>query len=290
VGGRIRGNIGYGFGYEARRSTHWTIVRPSAASPHPEAPVTEVLDREGTLFDFPFEMGFRLFPHVRVGGGIILVRGTVRQRYGADVGGAGTSPADVREDIFSGTAAKFALAFHDIGPLSLAGQYVPTHSAGVKVNQRGISPESQLLETRDDTLPLRVMVGARLDLPGRWSMGTDYWFEQWSKYEGRVSYEGKLDDEWSIHAGLELEEEGYGRRHKKPLRLGGWYRTWNYSLLGEPITEWGVSAGTSITLTGPFSRADIALQFGKVGSLGTNGAEEGFFRVVFSITGGEKWY
>jgi len=290
VGGRARGGFGWGAGFEARRSMHWTIVRDAAASPDPDFPVPETLEREGTLFDFPCEIGCKVFRHLRVGGGIILVRGTVRQRYSADVGGAGTSPADVREDVFQGEAAKFAVALHDLGPLSLAGQYVPEHTAKVEVNQRGISPDSEFKEERRDTMPARLLVGGRLDLPGRWSMGSDYRWEGWSKYSGRESYTGELLDEWSLHAGLELEEEGFGRRHKMPLRLGGWYRAWNYALLGEQITEWGVSMGTAITLAGPFSRADLAVQYGKIGDLDSHGVEETFFRLVFSITGGEKWY
>lgn len=290
VGGRARYGFGWGAGFEARRSTQWKIVRDAAASPDPSDPVPETLEREGTLFDFPFEIAWKLSRHVRVGGGIILVRGTVRQRYGADVGGAGTSPADVREDIFRGEAAKFALSLYDLGPLSLAGVYVPAHSANVQVNQRGISPQSQFEEERRDILPPRLSLGSRLDLPRRWSLGVDYRWEGWSDYRGRQSYQGLLQDEWSLHGGLELEAEGSGSRYQMPLRVGGWYRKWNYSLQGEQIREWGVSLGTAITLAGPFSRADLALQYGRIGAMDKNGAEEEFIRLVFSITGGEKWY
>ncbi len=290
LGGRARYGFGWGVGFEARRSTHWTIVRDASSSPDPDNPVTETLEREGTLFDFPFEIGFKVFRHLRLGGGIILVRGTVRQRYSADVGGAGTSPADVREDTFQGEAFKLAVALQHLGPLSLAGVYVPVYSADVTVNQRGISPDSEFKEKRRDQMPARLQLGARLDLPGRWSMGSDYRWEGWSDYEGRETYTGQLLDEWSLHAGIELEEEGAGKRHKLPLRAGAWYRAWNYSLQGEQITEWGVSLGTAITLAGPFSRADLAVQYGKIGALDTTGADEEFIRLVLSITGGEKWY
>ena len=130
----------------------------------------------------------------------------------------------------------------------------------------------------------------RIDLPGRLSWGGDYRREYWSKYEGRQIYEGQLRDEWSIHTGLELEEQGTGRRRKAPWRVGYWYRKWNYALLGERVTEWGTSVGTSLRLLGPYSRADVALQYGRVGSMDRNGASESFFRLVVSITGGEKWY
>jgi len=108
--------------------------------------------------------------------------------------------------------------------------------------------------------------------------------------QGRQAFTGRMQDEWSVHAGLELEEEGRGKRRKAPYCLGGWYRSWNYSLRGEVLTEWGVSVGTDIQLLGPYSRADLAVQYGQTGSLSHTGVQESFLRLVVSITGGEKWY
>jgi len=290
VGLPLSRRLALGLGFVARRSTQWVIRRDAAASPDPSNPVEEVLEREGTLFDFPFELGVEVLPVLRVGVGLLLVRGTLRQRYSAVLSGAGANPADVREDIYRGEAWKFALGLKDLGPLSMSGYYVPEHLADVEITVRGVSKDSRSEDSRRDTLPARLGAGMRLELPGRWSLGADYRWEQWSAYRGRAAYTGALEDEWSVHAGLELEEVGRGKRRKAPYRLGGWYRSWNYSLDGETITEWGVSVGTGIHLLGPYSRADLAVQYGRVGSLSRNGAQESFFRLVVSITGGEKWY
>ncbi len=289
VGMPLGSRMGFGMGFVARRSAQWTIVRPAAASAD-TLPSPETLEREGTLFDFPFELGVRVHRHLRVGVGLLLVRGTLRQRYSAVVPGAGADPADVREDVFSGDAAKFALGLYDIGPATVTGFYVPQYGAKVDIRVRGVSKDSRRDDHRVDTLPARMGVGTRIDLPGRLSWGADYLREYWSKYEGRQIYEGHMQDEWSIHTGLEFEERGVGRRRKAPWRVGYWYRSWNYALQGEQVTEWAASLGTSLRLLGPYTRADVALQYGKVGSMDRNGASESFFRLVVSITGGEKWY
>ena len=282
--------LGLGLGYVARRSTQWVILRDAVVSPDPEFPVPETLEREGTFFDFPFELGVRVLPKLRAGVGFLMVRGTLRQRYSAVLPGAGTNPADVREEVFSGNAVKFGLGLYDLGSLSLTGFYVPEHDMDVDVTVRGVSKDSRSNDTRLDTFPARLGAGGRLGLPGRWSFGLDYRWEGWSSYRGRQAFTGSMEDEWSVHGGLELEEEGHGKRRKAPYRLGGWYRSWNYSLQGETVTEWGVSAGTAIQLAGPYSRLDLAVQYGKVGSLSRNGVQESFLRLVVSITGGEKWY
>jgi hypothetical protein len=284
------GRFGFGTGFEARRSAQWTVVREAEASPDPTEPFTETLEREGTLFDFPFELGVRVSEHLRLGAGLLLVRGTVRQRYRAVVPGAGSDPSDVREDVYEGEALRLAAGVYDLGPLSAAAYYVPQHDADVEVRVRGVSRDSRRDSRRTDTLPARLGAGVRFDLPGRWSLGTDYRWEEWSAYRGRTSYEGELVDEWSLHVGVEREEEGRGRRRSAPLRVGGWYRRYHYQLGGADLTEWGASVGTAIALKGLFSRADLALQYGRTGSLADNGAQESFFRLVFSITGGEKWY
>jgi hypothetical protein len=290
VGMPLGPNLAFGTGFVARRSAQWTLVRDAAASPDPNAPAQETLEREGTLFDFPFELGAQLHRNLRAGVGLLLTRGTLRQRYSAVVPGAGANPADVREDVFSGEAAKFALGLYDVGPVTVTGFYVPQYGANVNIQVSGVSKDSRRDDHRVDTLPARIGVGTRIDLPGRLSWGGDYRREYWSKYEGRQSYEGQLQDEWSIHTGLELEERGLGRRRKAPWRVGYWYRSWNYSLMGERVTEWATSVGTSLRLLGPYSRADVALQYGRIGSMDRNGASESFFRLVVSITGGEKWY
>jgi len=281
----------FGTGFRAQRSTQWTLTRESAASPPDEdPPIQETLQRDGTLFDLPLELGVRVSHHIRLGVGLLVTRGSIRQRWSAAVP-SGASPLDTREDVYKAQVPEFAASLLDIGPFSFAGFYVPSRSAKVEIQRRGVSAESNQNSTRTDLLPVRYGVGFRMQLPWHWSIGADHKVTQFPLYQGRETYvNAPLYDELEIRAGLERDGNSRGRDKRWPWRLGGYYRTWHYYLENEPITEFGFTLGTGIPIKTNTSRMDIAIAWGQVGKLGLNGAQESFFRVMLSITGGEKWY
>jgi hypothetical protein len=293
------GRGGIGIGYQAQRATQWQIVRAFPGTDD----VIEVIEREGTLFTIPLQVALRLHEKVVVAGGLHLERGTIRMRYLLDLPSGGIDPVEVREDIYRSTAPEFAVAIQDIGPLSLGGYYVAQHDADVDINQEGIALSNREEADRTDTLPARFGVGARYDLPGRWSVGVDFGRQQWSDYEGRSfryddegafsatgtnDYELVDEDTWRF--GLEYEAIPLGFRQSTPWRFGAYSRTWHYPLRGNDLTEWGVTVGTGIALRAGWARTDLAFGYSRIGNLEDNGAKEDLFRIVLSIAGGERWY
>ena len=283
--------MGLGFGFESQRSTQWTIERVNADDPD----VTETLEREGTQFVIPFELGVRVTPKLRVGGGMLLERGTIRQRYEADLSSDLENPREVKEDTHRALAFRLAVAVHDVGPLSIAGTYVPQHDADVDVSVRGIALGANSDFERTETRPGRWSVGAKVDLWNGWSVGADTEYEEWSQYEGRafVDAEGNpdfLQDELTLRGGIEREARRGPTGWRTPLRLGYYWRRLNYELGGNDVTEWSVTLGTGIPFRTGRARADIMVGYGKMGSLDLNGAQEDVFRITFSVTGAERWY
>ena len=59
---------------------------------------------------------------------------------------------------------------------------------------------------------------------------------------------------------------------------------------GNTITEISGSIGFGLPMLMNSAVIDIALMFGKRGSLATNGLEENLFRIALAISGGEKWF
>ena len=59
---------------------------------------------------------------------------------------------------------------------------------------------------------------------------------------------------------------------------------------GKTITEKWITIGFGFPISRSASQIDVALSFGKRGSIKTNGLSENLFRLSFSITGGEKWF
>jgi hypothetical protein len=278
-------HLGFGSGFQARRTTQWTVVRPNASNPT----IIERIQREGTQFEVPLELGVGVNRHVRLGMGVLLERGTIRESYTADLAGTDLiDPTDVREDVFTATASEIALAVYDLRGLSLGGYFVPQRTANVDVQRRGVALDARENSTRKDRLPPRWGVGARASVGAAWSIGADLEQELWSHYRGRPSYEGSLQDESVARVGLEREEAARGG--PLALRAGAYVRRWNYSLQGHRVQEWGITVGTAIRMLGGGSRGDIALGYSEVGSLQENGVREKIWRLAFSLTGSEKWF
>ncbi len=284
--------LGLGFGFEAARNTQWSVVRPFAD----DDTVEESIVREGTAFVVPFELGLRLHPKFSVGGGLLVERGTVRDRYDLRLGGGLIDPEEVREETHRGEAWRIAGAVHDLGPVSATAFFVPEHDADVDVKVRGRALSNREDISRTDTRPARWAVGGKLDLPGRWSVGVDVEREMWSEYKGRRFFdqagdEVTLQDEETLRLGVERSAVPVlGSDWTTPWRAGFYMRKWNYQLNGNDVNEWGATLGTGIPFRGGRARADLAVTYGRIGSLSDNGVEEDVFRIVVSVSAGEKWY
>lgn len=282
---------GFGTGFESLRATQWTVVRPNGDKPE----IEETIEREGTQFSVPFELGFRLTPRVVLGGGLLLERGTVRLRYEADLGDGLVDPREVKEDTHEAMTFRVAAAVHDLGPFSVAGYYVPKHDADVEVRRRGVALDAREDRTRRETRPGRWGVGGRVALWRSWNLGAEVEQEPWSLYEGRAFLDENgervaLEDETTLRLGIEREAvPGPGGR-RTPWRAGAYWRNWNYTLGGNDLTEWGVTLGTGIPFRSGSARADVALGYGRIGSLESNGASEDVFRLVVTVSASEKWY
>lgn len=288
---------GFGIGWQANRATQWTVVRPYAGpdtSANAQAS-TERIEREGTRFSIPIELGYTLGDHFRLGGGVLLERGTIRLRYAIELPGNDVDPEETREDSYSGTAFKLAAAVHDIAGVSMAGWYVPQYDADVNVSQRGRALSAREDGSRTDTMPARWGVGARVAFGDGWNVGADLEGEQWSQYEGRdfatqAAAGAELRDEIEWRVGLEREDSREAGRERQAWRVGVHGRRWHYTLQDSPVDEWGVTVGTNVPFNNPWAQADIALGWSRIGSVDDNGLSEDVFRIVFSLAGGERWY
>jgi len=300
----LPGRGGLGFGFVAVRATQWTLNRPFEG----QIELREIIEREGTQFDVPVQIGYRILEHVRVGAGMHFRRGTVRIRY--DVGEwnplfQGITrflQQEIRDDTYSGWTPEVSLSLNDVGPLSIAGFWMPEYESDVKVGQSTLRDPVDQPSTRKDTLPQRIGLGARLQLPASLSFGADFTFEEWSAYEGRTftyDQDGKFDpagevlamkDESTLRLGLERESRRVGVRYTTPLRLGYYMKDWHYQLDGSDVREWGVTLGSGLALRAGLSRIDFSVGYSQVGNRGDNGVAESVWTVVVSVAGAERWY
>jgi hypothetical protein len=300
----LPGQGGLGFGFVANRATQWTVNR----SWRGDEDFRENIEREGTLFSVPIQIGYRFFDRLGLGAGMHFRGGSVRIRY--DVGEYDRLrqvitrflQREIRDDTYSGWSPEISMALTDLGPLSLAGFWMPEYEADVDVAQATLRDPVDQPDRRTDTMPQRLGVGMRLGLPARFSLGADFTFEEWSAYEGRsftYDADGNFDpdgvalpmkDERTIRLGVERESVRRGLRYTLPLRLGFYMRDWHYQVQGNDLTEWGVTLGSGLALRGGLARIDFSAGYSQTGSLDDNGVNESIWTIVFSVAGGERWY
>jgi hypothetical protein len=310
VGLPLPGHGGLGFGFVAMRATQWTLDRfwDDMGTMPDSVSIREQIEREGTQFDVPVQVGYRFFERFAVGAGLHFRGGTVRMRY--DLGEynpvrrgiTNYLQREIREDTYFGWVPELSLAVHDVGPLSLAGYWLPAYDADVDVRQSTLRDPSDNPTPRTDRMPARFGLGARLQLPARISLGADFTHEAWSEYEGRsFRYDANgafdpngealdMEDEQVLRLGLERESVRRGLRYTVPLRLGFYLRDWHYQVRGSDLSEWGVSLGSGIALRGGLSRIDFSAGYSEVGDLSTNGVTEKMWTLVVSVAGAERWY
>lgn len=308
MGMPLPGHGGLGFGFVATRATQWTLQRPFGGPGAPDTEYLETIEREGTQFDVPVQVGFRVFDRISLGTGLHFRGGAVRVRYDIDEFDATRNrvtrsvQSEIRDDTYFGWTPEVSVVVSALGPLSVAGYWLPEYEADVDVLQATRRDPDDEPTTRKDTMPQRLGAGMRLQLPARFSLGADFTFEEWSAYEGRTftyDAEGSFDpqgeslpmkDERTLRLGLERESVRVGLRYTVPLRLGYYMRDWHYQVAGSDVREWGVTVGSGLALRGGLSRIDFALGYSQTGNRDDNGVTESLWTLVFSVAGAESWY
>ncbi|MDH3198839.1 MAG: hypothetical protein OEO21_11430, partial [Candidatus Krumholzibacteria bacterium] len=86
---------------------------------------------------------------------------------------------------------------------------------------------------------------------------------------------------------------GFERRRAfagAPVRVSATYERLPYTLPGgERLERVGGAIGTGLSLGGGRGKIDVALEFARTGSVGTNGYENRMFRFYVGVGGGETW-
>jgi hypothetical protein len=150
-------------------------------------------------------------------------------------------------------------------------------------------------------LPATITIGASLARGLRWSVGTEFTYQDWSTFKGYDPEEDEgLEKAWKVSLGGEWTPDPVAAENflkRVTYRLGFNYEKTPYNapfpnaeknISGFPVYDYGATFGLSV----PAGRSslDLALKYGKRGDKTQNLLEETYFRVSFGITFNDTWF
>jgi hypothetical protein len=302
------GRVAITAGFKSRRSTTWG-TREDKDWEVEDGTLSgfEIFDRKGTLWEVPLGASLRLGRFLSFGGTVNLVRGSVTQtrsavfvtlNRGPDSTGVDVivpSPylrsVEEQKDTYSGTSYTASALLDFFGFLRFGAAYTPEHDVSLerKISLGGVGPRFNDAYTM--RFPAEYQAGAELRV-GRWRLGGDAEYQEYSQLTGQPEWEPDLEDAWTVSAGIE-RKLGRARRGgfgNLPLRLGASLRRWSYRVGGEPVDERSVSVGTGFAFEGGRGQLDLAVTYGTIGDLEKNGRTSEYWRLTLSVTGLERWW
>ncbi len=264
----------------------------------------EQFTRVGNRFKVPIGGALKILPGISVSGAVNIeagsIIGTVDNQFTSPFfldGNGNPQPiyqSNVKEtkDEFHGTSQTWGVLLNPFSWFQLGASWTPAHriESTRKVTQFGVSARNISSYTME--MPDEYMAGFQLRPFGRWRLGADAQFQEFSKFTGPDEWMADMEDEFSLSAGLERAQ---GRSRKGgfsnlPLRVGASFKRWAYRVGGNVIDEKTVSVGTGFPFRQNLGELDLAISYSLVGDLEKNGLESTVWRLTLTVTGLERWW
>jgi long-subunit fatty acid transport protein len=148
-------------------------------------------------------------------------------------------------------------------------------------------------------VPQVFTVGASIGYGVRWNVGTEFTYQDWSKFKSLSQPEGTLGAAWKAALGGEITPDLLSTNYLKRVtyRVGLSYEQTPYQvdMNDDPgITDYhkvkdlGINFGFS--LPAGQSSLDLAFRYGKRGNKTDTFLAEDYFRIYFGITFNDRWF
>jgi hypothetical protein len=174
------------------------------------------------------------------------------------------------------------------GVLSARNQTLYRFTADESTAERDTSAEVE----RQSAFPLSFGIGIGYRPGERLLVAADYSRQLWSNATINDISPGSLRDSYRLGIGIERTptRELYAPYTQHlAFRLGAYYEATYYQPKGEPINEWGVTAGAAFPFSGE-SRLNVALEYARRGTTGMGLIEDTIVRLHASINIGALWF
>ncbi len=139
-------------------------------------------------------------------------------------------------------------------------------------------------------LPSSFGAGISFGQDRKWTLGVDYYQQDWANFRSLNEDEGGLGKSWKWVAGLEITPDFMSLSYLKRVtyRIGASYEQLPFSTDGRAVNDSGLTFGMSLP-TGR-SSIDLAFKTGSRGTLADNGLREEYVKIFLGITLNDTWF
>jgi hypothetical protein len=139
-------------------------------------------------------------------------------------------------------------------------------------------------------IPPALTVGVSLSRGSRWVLGTEFSFQDWSKFKSINQDDEGLGKSWRAALGGELTPDAFSEKffQRFTYRVGLSMEQYPFMANNKPVKDLGINFGFS--LPAGRSSVDLAFKYGKRGNQTDNILEENYFKVYFGITFNDQWF
>lgn len=140
-------------------------------------------------------------------------------------------------------------------------------------------------------IPASITVGLSLSRGARWSLGTEFSYQNWADFRNVYGQSESLDESWRIAVGGEITPDQFAAENyfkRLTYRAGLSMEQSPFLANGTTVKDIGINFGFS--LPAGRSSLDLAFKYGKRGDKAENLLEEDYFKVYFGITFNDQWF
>ncbi len=193
---------------------------------------------------------------------------------------------------------KYTLA---VGASASAGQEIKAKRSflweNFRTNAIGIDFSRDTVQFIEDekgriTLPFMAAIGIQLMKADKWTVQSDFRYQEWSTYE---AFNGKdsLENSWRAAIGAQYINDPKGTRfiQRTQFRVGFYFNQSYLKLRENAIQDQGFSIGLGLPLRKAYqSMVNISLEAGQRGTTENNLIREQYVRAVIGLTFNENWF
>lgn len=142
------------------------------------------------------------------------------------------------------------------------------------------------------SIPSSITVGLSLSRGLRWSVGTEFSYQDWSTFKNINGLENRLQTSWRAAVGAEVipdpfDTENYLKR--MTYRAGVSMEENPFLANNNPVRDIGINFGFTLP-AGRYNSVDLAFKYGKRGDKSENILQETYFKIYFGITFNDQWF